>query len=119
MPTSVSRGEKITPLFTLAILRGADCYLGGRLASGTGECGAAGGILYRGPNRCLALYRALAVRKVVFRDPTGARTCNLGHLFDDQKPDLRVQRSIACGRRDCLAISLCAASAAGADPDSD
>src|SRR6266851_5377191 len=77
------------------------------------------GILYCYPSRCLAVYRALAVGKVVFRDPAGARTCNLGHLFKDQKPDLRVQRAVACGRPDCVAVSLCADPAAGADPDSD
>ncbi len=102
-----------------AILHGADRHLGGGAPSGRVERGAPRGILYRCPGRRLALYRALAVGKVVFCDPAGARTCNLGLVFKDQEPDLRVQRVAAAGRPDCFAVSLRAPAPAGADSRSD
>jgi hypothetical protein len=118
MTTSVFRSEKITPFFIVqfclvliaisAVVLRPGGWNGARIV---GLCIAVG--------RCLALYRALAVGKIVSCVSAGAGTCNLGPVFEDQEPDLRVQRVAASGRSDCLAISLRTSPPAGAGSHSD
>jgi hypothetical protein len=97
MTTSVSSSEKITPLFILQFCMVLFAISAVALRPGPWNAARLVGFCIAVPAAVLLFYRALAVGKVIFRDPTGARSCNLGHLFKNQKSDLHVQRAVACG----------------------
>src|SRR5258708_5850595 len=118
MPTSVSGRGKITSLFILQFCIVLIAISAVALRPGPWNAARLVGFFIAIP-AAVFLFTARWQLGKFFRDSTGARTCNLGHLLKDQKPDLRVQRAVASGRPDCVAISLCADPAAGADPDSD
>ena len=81
--------KKITPFFIVQFCP-VLIVISDVAPPGPVERGPSCGILYCRPCWCVTLHCPLAVGKIVFYHSAGAKTCNLGNVFEDQEPDLCV-----------------------------